>query len=151
MASVEGLYSTDDKPNQFDPVPVADYVGMITDSSKTEKDGKVITHLTWEVLEGDFKGRKFFTHLNFRNPSDTAVKIAKETWAAIREATGVMSPLDTVEVHNLPVILKVGQRKRDDTGDIENYIKAYKRKGGSPATQQQLPQSGNQNPFPRKR
>ncbi len=40
-----------------------------------------------------------------------------------------MAPKDSVELHNLPLLIKVGHKKRDDTGELTNVIKGYEKKG----------------------
>ena len=48
-------------------------------------------------------------------------------------AIGVMQPKDSVELHNVPLEINVGLKKRDDNGEFTNVIKGYGKKGGSPA------------------
>jgi hypothetical protein len=40
---------------------------------------------------------------------------------------GVLTPRDSIELHNLPLVIHVRCKKRDDTGDIVNVIKRYER------------------------
>jgi hypothetical protein len=39
-----------------------------------------------------------------------------------------MAPKDSLELHNLPLTISVGCKKRDDTGEITNEIKGYEGK-----------------------
>ena len=42
-----------------------------------------------------------------------------------------LAPKDSVELHNLPPVITVGQKKRDDDGEYTNVIKGYATKGAS--------------------
>ena len=88
--------------------------------------------LTFQILEGDFKGRLLWARLNLQNPSDMAMKIAKAELSAICRAVNVMAPKDSLELHNLPLTISVGCRKRDDTGEITNEIKGYSKRESDP-------------------
>jgi hypothetical protein len=39
-----------------------------------------------------------------------------------------MAPKDSLELHNLPLVITVGHKKRQDTGEITNVIKGYAKK-----------------------
>jgi len=94
--------------------------------------------LTFEIIDGPHKGRKTWARLNLDNPNETAVKIAQAELSAICRATGVMTPNDSVELHDLPLVIDVRCRKRPDTGDITNEIKGYLPKN-SPAQSSAAP------------
>ena|ERR1700723_4334272 len=118
------------------PVPVGDYISVITDSEeKPNSKGTGSYHqFTWEIIEGDYKGRKLWTRLNLSNPSDQAVSIARAELSAICRAVGVMKPKDSTDLHNLPCKLKVGMRKNKETGELGNEIKGYSPRDGSTST-----------------
>lgn len=127
MASLENLYSEDDKPQEFAPIAAGNYVAAIIESDmKTTSAGTgEYLKLTWEIIEGPMKGRKLFENLNLQNPNQQAVEIARGSFAAIRKATGVIAPKDSVDLHNIIVVIKVGVEKRKDTGNLQNRIKGY--------------------------
>jgi hypothetical protein len=81
--------------------------------------------LTFQILEGEYKGRFLWARLNLDNPNQTAVQIAKAELSAVCRAVGVLTPQDSVELHNLPLVINVRCRKRPDTGDLTNEIKGY--------------------------
>ncbi len=114
----------------FDPVPAGKYVAVITESEKkpTKAGTGQYLQLTFQIIEGEFKGRLLWARLNMENPSEMAVKIARAELSAICRAVNVMAPKDSIELHNLPLTISVGCKKRDDTGDITNEIKAYEGK-----------------------
>jgi hypothetical protein len=114
----------------FDPVPAGKYVAVITESEmKATKAGNgQYLQLTFQIIEGEFKGRLQWARLNLQNPSEMAVKIARAELSAICRAVNVMAPKDSLEIHNLPLTISVVCKKRDDTGDITNEIKGYEAK-----------------------
>ncbi len=114
----------------FDPIPAGKYLAAITESEmKPTKNGAGhYLELTFDVLEGQYKGRKLWTRLNLDNPNGQAVQIARGELSAICRAVGVMQPRDSVELHNLPVSVKVICKKREDNGEISNEIKGYEKK-----------------------
>lgn len=129
MASLNGFNAAEVEPSKgFDPLPVGDYVAMIVDSEeKTTQAGTgSYIKLTIEIVDGDYKGRKLWENLNLNNPSSEAVAIAKATLSAICRAVGVLTPRDTVELHNIPMSVKIGLEKRKDSGEMQNRIKSYK-------------------------
>jgi hypothetical protein len=131
MPNLNGFNANDVDPAVgFDPIPAGKYLAIITESEMKDTksgDGKYL-QFTFQVLEGEFKGRMLWARLNLDNPKATTVKIARAELSAICRAVGVMAPKDSVELHNLPLIITVGHKKRKDTGEITNVIKGYDRK-----------------------
>ncbi len=93
--------------------------------------------LAFEIIEGPYKGRRLWARLNLDNPNQTAVKIVRAELSAICRAVGVMSPKDSVELHNLPLLITVRCKKRADTGEITNEIKGYAKKEATAGQPQQ--------------
>ena len=131
MPNLNGFNANDVDPAVgFDPIPAGKYLALITESEMKDTksgDGKYL-QFTFQLLEGEFKGRMLWTRLNLENANATTVKIARAELSAICRAAGVMAPKDSVELHNLPLIITVGHKKRKDTGEITNVIKGYDRK-----------------------
>ena len=67
-------------------------------------------------------------HLNGFDANATAVQIARGELSSLCRAVGVMAPKDSVDLHNLPLMVNVKCRKREDTGDIVNEIKGYSKR-----------------------
>jgi len=139
MANLNGFDANEVDPAVgFDPVPAGKYLAVITESEmKPTKSGNGrYLQLTFQIIEGEFKGRLLWARLNLDNPSAMAVKIARAELSALCRAIGVMQPKDSVELHNLPVVIKVACKKRDDVpgGEISNEIKGYEaRQAATPA------------------
>jgi len=142
MAHLNGFNANEVDPAVgFDPIPAGKYVAAITESEmKPTKAGTgQYLQLTFQVLEGEYKGRLLWARLNLDNPSDMAVKIARAELSAICRAVGVLAPKDSLELHNLPLTIKVGCKKRGDTGEMTNEVKGYE------ARQQVAPASSASN------
>jgi hypothetical protein len=114
----------------FDPIPPDKYVAVITESEmKPTKAGTgQYLQLTFQIIEGEFKGRLLWARLNLDNPSAMAVKIARAELSAICRAVNVMAPRDSLELHDLPLVISVGCKKRDDTNEVVNEIRGYESK-----------------------
>ncbi|MBL0926224.1 MAG: DUF669 domain-containing protein [Phycisphaerales bacterium] len=116
----------------LDPLPAGKYVAVISESElkPTKTGGGKYLQLTFQIIDGEFKGRLVWARLNLENKSEMTVKIARGELSAICRAIGVMQPKDSVELHNVPLEINVGLKKRDDNGEFTNVIKGYAKKGG---------------------
>ena len=138
MADLQGFDANRVEPSkEFDPIPAGKYLAMITASEmKPNKAGTgQFLELTFQILEGEHKNRQLWTRLNLSNPNETAMRIAQAELSALCRAVGVMTPRDSVELHNLPLIIKVKCKKRKDTDEISNEIRGYEKReagGGRP-------------------
>ena len=135
MANLNGFDANQVEPASFDPLPAGKYLAVITESEmKATKSGAgQFLNLTFQVLDGEYKGRKLWARLNLKNPNPQAEQIARGQLSALCRAVGVMAPRDSVELHNLPLLVTVKIKKRDDTGDLQNEVSGYSRKDAAPA------------------
>ncbi|MGD8453624.1 MAG: DUF669 domain-containing protein [Phycisphaerae bacterium] len=137
MADLNGFDArTVDPAVAYDPIPAGKYLAVIVESQfKATKSGAgQYLELTFQVLEGECKGRLLWARLNLDNPNEMTKKIARAELSAICRAVGVMAPKDSIELHNLPLVIKVAHAKRKDTGELTNVIKGYEPKGAAAAT-----------------
>jgi hypothetical protein len=125
----------------FDLLPVGEYTVIISGSeykkTKPKADRPVSDYLslTFSVIdEGEFKNRKLFASLHIDNPNNDAKEIAKRTLSAICGCIDTPRPKMTEEMHNKPLIVKVGIRAANPPYEAQNEIKAYKRADGKPLT-----------------
>jgi len=140
MANLNGFDARQVDPAEgFDPIPAGKYLAVICESEmKPTKSGNgEYLQLTFKILDGPFKGRLAWARLNLKNSNPTTVQIARAELSAICRAVGVMTPGDSVELHNLPLVITVRQKKRDVTGEITNEIKGYAKKDGATGAPQQ--------------
>ncbi len=152
MANLNGFNAADVEPTgNFEPIPAGKYLAAITESEMkpTKNGGGSYLQLTFTIIEGQHKNRVLWARLNLDNPNATAVRIAQAELSAICHATGVMRPRDSAELHNLPLVIAVRLRKREDTGELTNEIRGYERKGAGAAAQQQPPAASGTPPWRR--
>jgi hypothetical protein len=151
MADLHGFDANQVEPSSdFEPIPAGKYLALITESEmKANKAGTGhYLQLTFQIIEGLYKNRLLWARLNLDNPNAITVQIAKAELSAICRAVGVLVPKDSVELHNLPLVIHVKCKKRQDTGEITNEIKGFSKKDtppASPAANAQ-PQAANNTP-----
>ena len=128
--------STVEPLGSFEPIPLGDYMVIISATEmKPTKDGKgQYLQLTYDVVDGEYKGRKIFDRLNLINDNKTAQEIAQRALSSICRAVGVMRPQRTEELHSKSFVIKVGIRPATETFAPSNVVKEYKLSDGSPIT-----------------
>ena len=155
MANLNGFDANQVEPtSSFDPLPAGKYVAAITNSEmKATKQGDAAyLELEFTVVDGEYKERKVWDRLCINHPNAMTVKIARGNLSAICRAVGVMQPRDSVELHNIPLVITVKCKKRQDTGDLTNEIKGYEAKAAGTAAMgapQQAPVGDNTPPWKR--
>lgn len=151
MANLQGFNAAEVQPQEsFEPIPVGEYNAMITDSEmKPTKNGQgEYLQLVFEVVEGEYQGRKIWARLNLVNQNQTAVDIAQRELSAICRAVGVMQPQDSTDLHEKP--LTIGVKIRQSPGyDPSNEISAYKpfQDGGAKAAPKPAASGGAKKPW----
>jgi len=126
MTNLEGFDARKIEPQgNMETMPPGNYTVVIeSDEKKATKagDGHYL-ELVLQVVDGKYKGRKLWDRLNIWNKNEVAKKIALSTMSSICHATGVMTPRDSSELHNKPMVAVVKHRKYND--DIQNEVKGY--------------------------
>jgi hypothetical protein len=113
----------------FAPLPAGNYRVYI-DSAETKQNknnGGFHVSVTLKVVDGEYNGRLLFQNFNIENNNETAQKIGKAQFKKMLIGIGAPVNLATEDQMKSAVIgkvvfVKVGQKKRKDTGDIENTI-----------------------------
>lgn len=134
MANLNNFDANNVDPSvALDPIPAGKYIAVVTETEMkpTKAGGGKYLQLTFQIIDGDYKGRLVWARLNLKNKSEMTVKIARGELSAICRAVGVMAPKDSIELHNIPLEINVGLKKRDDNGEFTNVIKGYAKKGGN--------------------
>ena len=143
MASLNFDASAVEPQQTFDALPVGRYEVIITDSEM--KDTKAGTgqylQLTFSVTGGQHDGRKLWSRLNLVNPNQTAVGIAERELSAICHCVGIITPSDSEELHDRPLIVDVIQELNPMSGQQTNRIKGYAQADGSPAASKPAPKA----------
>ena len=152
MANLNGFDANTVEPSStFDPLPAGKYLAAITGTEmKPTKDGTgSYLNIELTVLEGEFKDRKVWDRLCLNHPSAQAVKIARSELSALCRAVGVMQPRDSVELHNIPLVVTVKLKKREDTGELANEVRGYAKKDTAAGKPQQAAPTDNTPPWRR--
>jgi len=136
MATLNFNANTVEPNADFEAIPPGKYLAVVTESEmKPTKSGQgQYLQLTFQVLDGPFKGRHLWARLNLQNANTTTVQIARAELSALCRACGVMTPQDSVELHNIPVVVHVKVKKREDTGELTNEIKGYSKREAAPTS-----------------
>jgi hypothetical protein len=116
------------EPQQsMEPLPAGWYKCVITESEEKPTKAQTGSYLqmTLEVIEGDYQGRKVFERLNLNNPNQTAVEIAQRTLSSICRAINVMTPRNSSDLHDKPVMVKIAVKPGDGQYGPSNEIKEY--------------------------
>lgn len=125
----------------FDPIPAGKYIAVITDSEMKETragTGRYL-QLEFEITDGEYAGRKLWSRLNIENQNAEAVRLARADLSAICRAVNVLTPSDSIDLHNLPLVIKVHCRKDKNTGEITNDIRGYESKANYKPEPKQAP------------
>lgn len=133
----------------FSLLPAGDYVAHATRSEWKEdrnNNSKQYLEIEFDILDGEFSGRKLFANLRLKGYSDGAIEYARRQIASLAAACGIHNPRNSEEFHFIPVIAHVvvvpPQYVKGPDGrptDIvefkpKNEIKAYLPVNGSPVT-----------------
>jgi len=152
MANLGNFNANEVEPTTtFEPLPAGKYLAAITatEMKPTKKGDGSYLQLEFTVLEGDCKGRKTWDRLCINHPNEMTQRIARGNLSAICRAVGVMQPRDSVELHNIPLVITVKCKKREDNGEITNEIKGYEAKAAATGRPQQAATADNTPPWKR--
>jgi len=128
MANLHGFDAKRVHPaTRFEPIPAGKYLAMITASdSKANKAGTgQFLELTFTIVEGQHKNRRLWKRLNLDHPSEAAMKIAHAELSAVCHAIGVLTPEDSADLHNLPLLINIRCVEQKDSGQLTNEIVSY--------------------------
>ena len=127
------------RENNYELLPAGWYTAQVIESEivplKKTPDGKALK-LTFEVLSDGYRNRKVWARLNVRHPgSSQSEQIAQQQLRELCDSIGLARMLDTVELHNKPVQIKVKVRKSDDPQhEDQNDVTGFKSLGAGSAT-----------------
>lgn len=134
MALLPGVFVPEDAEDmQFAVLKGGWYPAEIVKSEvkqTRDKEGKYLA-IQFKIIEdaNDEKseGRFVFTNLNIVNKNETAVKIAHSDLKAICAAVGHEGELeDSVDLHNIPLMINVKVKPETNDWPAKNEIKGYK-------------------------
>lgn len=91
-------------------LPEGKYQAVIVESAKERtKDGtSEYLRLRYQVIAGEHRGSTIEDRLMIWHPSEDAVRYARARLSAICRAVNVLQLRDSVQLHNIPLVLSVG-------------------------------------------
>lgn len=118
----------------MDPIPAGWYNVMVdqTDMKPTNDGQGAYLEARMNVIDGQHKDRKLFARFNIRNNSAQAQEIAFKQLSALCHAVGVLDCMDSQQLHNIPLKIKVTLRPArtdEQTGktyEASNEVKAFR-------------------------
>jgi hypothetical protein len=113
------------------PLPAGTYLAHITESDvQPLKSGNGEgLKLTFEIIDGQFKGRRVWENLNIRHSNEDTQRIAQSQLSALCHAVNVIKLLDTAALHFKPVRINVTVREAQGIYKASNNIKGYEAAG----------------------
>jgi len=144
-------FKIDESAATQDLIPNGEYRAIIIESEEcTTKrgDGSYIK-LTFQITEGNQENRLIWVNLNMDNPNPKAVEIAGQELSNICMAAGIREIGDSSELHDIPLIIKVGVQKGNNGYDDQNRVKAYKKIGPSQTPATAAPSPAGDQPWKR--
>lgn len=115
------------KSGSFDPLPVGSYIVEIISTETRDNNAGTGNYLsvTYEVIDGDHKGRRVWENLTLSHPTQTAVEIGRAKLKRLIKTLGFTGINDSSEMHGHQLNLKLTQKPRKDTKEIQNEVKGY--------------------------
>lgn len=105
---------------------------------------------TFEILDGEYRGKRIYSNCNFANPNETAQRLGREWLKSLATYSGHPNPnviRDTQELHGRPVIGSVIVKDGGEYAD-SNEIKGFAKVAGQPAAAPPAPAAPAAAPAP---
>ena len=147
MANLAGLIDYNASPeSQFSALPSGEYPALITDSTvkQTKAGTGTYLELTYQIVDGPYKGRQLWARVTLSNPNATATQIGQQHLAQLRHATGQMQLQDSQQLHNIPHLIRVEHKPATGSYPESNEVKSFKALAGAPVRTQPAPQQAAQ-------
>lgn len=132
MASFD--YDFNEVPeSEYSALPEGDYVVVMTASDKKlNKEGTShYLETVYEVIDGDYKGRKVWERYNLWHAKPNVANIARRDIKKLAQCAGfTVQPNDSNELHNIPLILRLTvfldtyNGKQEEKNKIADYFPA---------------------------
>ena len=119
------------------PVPAGTYLAQVIESDIKDLasgNGKGLK-LTFEIIDGQYKGRRIWENLNIQHTNEDSQRIAQSQLSALCHAVGVIKLRDTAALHMKPVNIKVTVREAEGKYQASNNVKGYESAGPVALTQ----------------
>ena len=115
------------------PIPAGTYLAHCTESDvgPLKSGNGTGLKMTFEILDGQYKGRKVWENLNIQHTNEDTQRIAQSQLSALCHAVNVIKLEDTAALHFKPVKIKVVVREAQGQYQASNNIKGYESAGGA--------------------
>lgn len=124
--------SVEPSVNTYELLPRGRYMVMAINSDVKDTkagDGQYI-EWTFEVMDGQYKGRRLWERMNINNRNKTTEDIAQRNLSALAKACGKSGLLgETDELHNIPIYVDVQIKAENKGYAASNEIKGYSSAG----------------------
>lgn len=116
-----------DPATSYDVIPKGEYLAAAVSSEmKATKMGTgQYLQLSFEILDGKFKGRRIFERLNIQNQNKDAEEIAQRTLSALCHALGILQVDESEQLHDIPVLITLGVEEGKGDYGPQNRIMGY--------------------------
>lgn len=127
MAGFGDFKSSEVAPSEsYELLPPGVYTAMLTESDlKTSNAGGQYFSLCFQITDEDFSGRKVWDNITWKHDNEKAVNIGRAKMSSLCLAAGVENPEDSEELHDRPIMIKLGIKKGKDGYEDSNNIKEY--------------------------
>lgn len=115
--------------SSFEALPAGDYPAIITASEMKQTkagDGSYLA-LTIELQGNGATGRRVWHNLNIQNKNAQAMEISQKHLKEICDAIGLQGIGDSAEMHNKPLVVKLGAKLDNYSGEMRNDVKGFKK------------------------
>ena len=125
--------STVEPTSSFDVIPAGEYNAICskTEVKKTKDEKGKFISATFQIFDGEFDGRLVFQNITLSNPSDKATEIGKRELSSFCRAINVITPKDTSDLLEKPLVIKVGIEPAKNGYEAKNNVKEFKAYGES--------------------
>jgi hypothetical protein len=130
-----------DSAAPYDVIPAGEYLSCVVDSQvKTTKAGNgEYLELVFEVMEGQYKGRKVWQRVNIKNPNPKAEAAAKRELSSLCKAVGVLNVQYSEVLHNIPLMVQLQVEEGSNGYGPQNRVKSYGSAGSTAPAQTPAP------------
>jgi hypothetical protein len=106
---LNGGFNASEVKDDRDGIPAGTYLCVISDTTEkqTKRGDASYAEFTFDVVEGEHKGRKIWDRLNLNNPNPKTVEIAMQQLRRISMAVGKPIIADTSELCDIPLLVTV--------------------------------------------
>lgn len=124
-------YVSEDR--NYNPIPKGDYALKCIDAElKATKSGGEMIAATFEIVGGEFNGRKVWNNFNIHNNSETAQRIGREQVAAWAKAAGKPNAASFDELFDRKFMAQIDIEKGTGGYADKNRIVGYLMSASTP-------------------